>query len=335
MRHIMLSHTYDIDATKRASHILSFVLGIIFLTSGVGKLFSFNAFAETVEGVLRLSPASARSLAAGLVSFEIIGSAALLARFKLRLVATMFCLLLSAFISILLVASYSGREIECNCFGIFRLSLPNKGEALIDFVLLNLFAFLAVLYSPPRSLVKKGNKKLLWVSGVLILAYLEFSIVKSLEGKPESAPLRIEPIVSFAEKQNVSFERANDRNRLLLLLNFSDFNCPPCYDDFVMFCDLLNDHPSLQNEWRAMAIFQPDDFANPADPIRLTSWARSIGLAFPLSIAPDSLFLQARVPKSAAVIVASSGRIVFFETFPMGDGEHRRALSLLSDEHTW
>ena len=187
----------------------------------------------------------------------------------------------------------------------------------------------------PRSIMspKKISKSLALILGIVFLAagvtaYLELPVKSHGHG---SGNTRLGPILSFADKQNLSFTMASGENRLLLLLNFADFDCPPCYDDFMMFCDLLSEHRAALDEWRVMAIFKPDNVADPADPIRLAMWAKSNGLAFPLAIAPDSLLAEAGVVKSSAVVVDGDGQVVFFERFPMGGEEHRRALGLLGE----
>lgn len=176
--------SYGGDWLKRLSDILGLLMGIIFLVAGIGKLLSLKAFAATVGNITHMSAHSSAYLAILILSCEIVGSVALLARFRLRLVS-------------------------------------------------------------------------------------------------------------------------------------------------VLFCDLINEYPTLTSGGRICAVFRKDNIADPANPARIASWAKSTNIRFPVLIAPESLFSQINFEKSTAVVTNTSRDVLFLQKFPMGNSEHSRALQLL------
>ncbi|MBI3578323.1 MAG: DoxX family protein [Ignavibacteriales bacterium] len=301
----------------------------MFLVVGAAKIPALHQFTETITSITHLSFRTAEIIAVFIILIELLGGIALLFRFKVALVSSSFCIVISIFLWVLLSAILRDKEIQCNCFGILNVAFSNRTEFILDMLLFNLFALLALLsMKQPRTY--STNRRTYMIVSAAVVAYLQYSLVafanKHIE--PRGAP-DVSFTVEYAENHNQSFASHKFGNRLLFLLSFSDFNCPPCFDDFQSFCDKLKMLFPKGHANGVLAIFKSDDMIKPDDPARLNHWAKANDFSFPLVIAPDSIFSKIPFKKSCIMVVDSFGNSVFSEIFPMGSEKHQTILHLL------
>jgi len=135
------------------------------------------------------------------------------------------------------------------------------------------------------------------------------------------------PPVAFLKSEHKGF--ASDRTRLVLLLSFSDFNCPPCFDDFIMLSDFMQMDSSTGGRSRVVALFRSKDLPKALRSGRLQQWAEVNRIAYPVLIAPDSIYEQIGFTKSSAVAISPSGAVILYEPFPLGRHNRERLLTLL------
>jgi uncharacterized membrane protein YphA (DoxX/SURF4 family) len=311
---------------------LSYVLGAIFLIAGISKLFILDAFAVTVATTMLIPLAYALILAIGVIAAEVLGAIALFARFKIRLVAMMFCVLVALFVWVLSSAVIQGREITCNCFGNIGIGLTNTQELLLDIVLFNAFAFLAY-YSPGKGRVPgkgQGRRGLSWkmiIAAVLVL--LEVSLMMPvLNGGKTSTHLRAEAAVGFAERVHPQFALRHPGNRAILLMKYADLGCALCFDDFLAFADSAGSQLG-KNSHRVLVVFDEDQFIRNDSSNHLRRWISANGITLPVVVAPDSILSNAGVVKSMVIIIDRKNDVVFTERFPMGTVKRLIALQLL------
>lgn len=320
----------EINTTKtNIVRWLSVALGLVFLTAGIAKLLAFHQFAETIADIIRFSFGTAKAIAFIVILIETLGGIALLFRFRVATVSLLFCFLISIFIWVLFSAILQGKEIQCNCFGILSVAFSNRTEFILDLFLFNLFVVL-VLLSMKQPRVDSTNQKTYLIVSILAVIYLQYSLVAfANRGAEPRRSLNISFAVAYAENHNQSFASYKSGTRLLFLLSFSDFNCPPCFDDFQAFCDKLKTFLPKERNDRILAIFKPDDMVKLHDPARLYHWAKANDFSFPLLVAPDSIFSKITFKKSCITVIDSSGNNIFSEIFPMGPEKHQTIVHLL------
>jgi len=124
-------------------------------------------------------------------------------------------------------------------------------------------------------------------------------------------------VMSHVANLDLEFSRYTPGNRVLFLLHFPDFNCPPCFDSFMMISQMVPTHFGEEQSRGVIALFKPGDIADPDDPSRLNGWAKANELGFPVLIAPDSIFQLLKFQKSSVLILSPSGRVLFSETIPI------------------
>jgi hypothetical protein len=313
--------------------ILSAALGMFFIIAGIGKIFSFGAFASTVSEITYLAQSTSTVLAVAVIAIEILGGVGLFLRYKTTLLSILFCILIALFLWVLSMAIIQGKEIECQCFGILNIGLSNRAALIVDLVLFNLFALLALISSVRKSPPTLSQK--VWLAVTLAAVfYLQYSaFAPMLKERNLERNLNLQPVLSLLKTHHSDFASNEGENRLLFLLYFPDFNCPPCFDEFMTLADILQTRfPNGQSK-RLLALFKPDAIADPADPTRLHRWAEANKLFFPTLIAHDSLFQQANFFKSAVAVISPSERILFSEVLPMGPEKLERVIKLLEGNY--
>ncbi len=312
---------------------LTTILGFLFLVAGLGKVFLFIPFAEMIADVLHVQGIVPGALAGFIVLTQLSAGAAFLGRFKTVIAGSLLFLMMCVFIWILSVAIMQGREIQCHCFGILNLRLSNRWEMILDLSLLNLLAVVVIFSARRKPDQPKGNPVLSAASIVLFL-FVEYAVLGAfLADNKNGRAVHTSAAVLNAETLSPGFANFRNGNRLLFLLEFSDFNCPPCFDDFMTLCEEVKERFPSADSSRYFLMFRRGVVADPGDPGRLNQWLRGNGLNFPARVGPDSLFERPKFEKSCVMVISPSGRSLFSEILPIGRENHELVIRLLADSY--
>lgn len=119
-------------------------LGLVFLTSGAGKLLNQKKFSEAVQEYSILPPFLSRAYGIFLPWAEMIVGIGLLAGIALYLMAVSMSVLLVGFIVAIVVNLRRGRTLECHCYGVLSANAIGWGTVLRDILLLMLAVTLAL-----------------------------------------------------------------------------------------------------------------------------------------------------------------------------------------------
>ncbi|MBU2447252.1 MAG: hypothetical protein KJ666_16990 [Bacteroidetes bacterium] len=171
------------------------------------------------------------------------------------------------------------------------------------------------------------NKSIIIITlGILKIAIVVFSLNCN---KSENST-NLNQVIKYVEQHSVTFGMTKEKNRLLLLLNFYDFNCPPCFDDFITLCDSLNTFLDFNKKKQLAILFRLDSTATSLNSQRLLIWAKANNIDFPILTANDSIFSKIDFVKSMAVVIDAEEKILFSEHFPMGIKKHNTITQLLT-----
>ncbi|MGB2957399.1 MAG: MauE/DoxX family redox-associated membrane protein [Bacteroidota bacterium] len=307
-------------------------IGGMFLLSGIGKALALNAFRETVLTLTGMPELVGSVLALAVIAIELLCGTGLVIQRGVRIASTVLALLLSLFLVILVSAVYQNTDLPCNCFGILDVSLSMPARIILDFLLLNALT-LFILVRRNRDRISRRMRPLQMLSIIvctIMLLYLETEIVLAAWSRSPGARGRaLSTVISYIEKASPPY-RSGGSNRALILLRFEDFNCPPCYDDFLLLSDSLRtalSTPALERVAGGVAAsgLTPDRLQE-----RLRQWKIAAGIAFPLLVLPDTLFSHAGIGRSTIAVLNSSGRTLFYKTLPIGPAARDEVVSLLS-----
>jgi len=304
-----------------SARVFRYVLGVLFICAGAAKIPMLNSLASTIVSVTHCSLGFSWVLALLTVTVEIAGGVALLLRYNVQAAALILCIMTAGFLWILSSAILQGMEILCNCFGILGINFSNRTELILDLFIFNSLTFIAWTSSRRtfRSPKHLRRERLYGIVTFIVVIYVEFGLVQLALERPRGIELvPLQPAIHFAEMHSRGFAASAGRPRALFLLSLNDFNCPPCFDDFVLLCDSLTSSLTVWDDERVVALVRPDNPIASGGRTRLEEWARATGIPFPLIAAPDTLFSCLDFRKSLVSVIGSSGKVILRHELPLG-----------------
>jgi len=307
---------------------ITFILGILFVVSGIGKLISFQGFIETIISITHFSSAVGFVMGACITGFEIGGGIALMLRYRIKLFVALFSILVGIFIIVLTMAVAGNKTIACHCFGIFDIGLSTYQELVFDVLLLDVMIFYGMFISSKSQVLFQS--KFLMVIVALLVLYAEYTIVQPLSKRQIAAGnINIAETVAFVNQQLPDYASVNNKVHILFLLDYNDFSCPPCFDSFLSLALSLREQRTPEGRYRAVGIMREDELMNRLAPQRLNHWKEINDITIPLVIASDTIFGKLYTGKSAVVILDSDSHIRFMNTFPLSHEQIKTALILM------
>lgn len=154
--------------------------------------------------------------------------------------------------------------------------------------------------------------KIILVSILLLSSY-------SIEPGDDSISENINTQIVHQILNNIpnSYNSSNQLN-LLLFVNFADFYCPHCIDDFLMFSNSLNE--ILYTIYiPVIVILRRNEFQSEELQIHMMNgWIRGNDINFPFYLDTWDIFKQAQIEKTSVLLIDQLGGKLIYQTFPMG-----------------
>ncbi len=308
------------------------LLGGFYCITGLAKLPIFHSFSATIVTIFPVPEHVSQVLASIVILLEVTCGLGLFFAVRTRVCAICLSGLTFLFLWILFPAVVLHRPFMCNCFGIIGIRLPTFWECVVDLVLLDLLGAISILWPrrPGAGLrISRGSS---W-GAIVVLTVMIIAEGSMLRRAAESyrqtpPPLKFDDAMGFLESRLPGMSNHSDR-MLLFLLNFQDFTCPLCFQDFVSLADSLKGLEREGSPLRAVALMQEGGAERLLQDNRLDRWIAETGVPFPLLIVPDSIFAKVRFHKSTVAIIDGRNAPLFVAEFPMGPRKRSLALRLL------
>lgn len=313
--------------------IVATLLGLFFVLEAVGKALSFDAVESSVSMMTYVSPAFARIFSVSTIVLGLGAGIALMLRFRIKLVSILLFLVAAAHIWLWSAAIVGAKAIPKSWIGLAASGLSIQAVLLTYLFILNVCALLALISSPTVRVSPRGSlkAKLLLVASTILIAYMQLSFfLPIMSDSNRNTQLDLTPALSFADKSCPGFSSTAQSNKLLFLVRFSDFNCPPCFEDFITLSDSLADRFGNEARNRIAALFDVSDLPANYDSLWLSRWVESSGITFCAKLAPDALFTESGLTKSISAVVGAGGTVLFFGELPLGTEAHSDVLKLLA-----
>lgn len=316
---------------QRVARITAVFLGVFFIITGVAKVFMLNSFAVTIFTIISASSFGSNLIACFIISAEIVGGALLLLRFKLRLVAVLICVMLSVYIWLLYSSIMQGREIECNCFGILNISLPNFLELVLDFFIFDMTAVVAFVMTTNARNGRGGGFGISTVLIVLTIFFVQFRILSSAHETLQASSAYSSQMKSIFDLVRGgggnSLARASG-NCMVLLVDLYDFNCSICFDDFTALSDSIANHYGEMRD-RVIGVFRSNEVMSSWSSSNIEKWARANHIFYPITVADEEMFTKAMIPKSTVVVFSPTGHPLLRCAIPTGVDNRKKLLRLI------
>ncbi len=301
-------------------------LGIVFLVTGISKIPIFQAFVYSITELTLLTGWIVYPIGVFAIALEITIGLGLLLNRQVRALSGILSLLMASFLVLLSAALFRFEHYICTCFGVLGLALPVHQQILVDLALLNLSVFL-FLNSPKHSSLQTGNRfravmkttfavSLLW-SGVIIL----------------------QPSIIFGEKPDYGIDEkilldklsVSTQPRLVMMVDFGDFYCPDCLDDFVGISASVSEHPPETGANVSIVVRRIPFMEESEQRDFVDDWRQSNGVHLPMIIDTGELFDRSKIRKSAVLLFDRYGNLLAYETLPMGSRRRNEVVQQFLD----
>jgi len=144
--------------------------------------------------------------------------------------------------------------------------------------------------------------------------WLSWSVCQQTQDFPDLGLL-----LTYADTHSKEFATHQKYNRLMLFVQFSDLDCPLCFDDFLLLVDSIGTLLKGNEQGYVIGLFSDASLNVFKTADRLLQWARTIGISFPVIVVPDTLLAPPSTKGSFAAAIDPSGKVLFFHMLPMGN----------------
>ena len=304
-------------------HVLRVLIGCLLLVAAASKLPAFPPFAGVIRSLTDIGGAAAAAVAAIVIGAETTVGVFLLIPRRTRAASVAAFALFLCFAMVLTAAVMRGIDLPCMCFGFLAPRLPLRAEAVID-ILLCLGALECAREAAHGPLTASRIRAGLPIACGLAWA----SLLIAWPGTGNAARAGVPAAGDFFAGAS---PLRGDYPAVTLIADFNDFACQLCLDDFLAFCDSLNQFAARRVP-HIRLVARRDFSRTYAEQARmLEGWASGNGYRFPVAVDTDSLFERTSAQKTSAIVWGSDGRLVDFARFPLGPSRRNDLLRALTE----
>lgn len=300
------------------------IVGVYFLAVVISKavvLTEYVSFIEAVLDALRVGHTASFVLALLLIGTEaLVGILYLLLRrtFLIDVVA-LFAAAFDVLFSMLLSIELYEYDMS---LGVLSQIVPWQIVLILKLLIINGVFFIAFV-----SMGEMSGKTIL--ISMLVLAYCTYWLGK------ESAQFRLE--YDATKKMLPAFVQhyfpAAVRRYVLVLLHPEDFSCTPCNDSIAETLQAMQATLSKEEQSAIVVLLKKDSVFSM--PWKLERWKAVNGIALPINIVSDSLFIRLKSSKSAIRIYNRSRYEIYRNEFPLSESNINKILRKVQEYTAW
>jgi len=237
---------------------------------------------------------------------EILIGIFLMINFKINTSFVLASFLLIVYVGVLLFGIYKYGDFKCPCFGLFKVSLSAKYQIVFDVFLLSLLSF-------RKTGINKTQLILASIFGILLLYFFGQSL-KSASHRINLHELFFELSENYPDK----FKSNNSGRFLILFINFHDFSCHICLEDFLNFSRFVN--LNKRQNLQIICFFRRDHREVKTQEKVMRRWMELNELDFPIVIDSSLIFEKNGITKTSALFIDELlGIYDDIGEFPLGD----------------
>ncbi len=133
----------------------------------------------------------------------------------------------------------------------------------------------------------------------------------------------VKNVLLYIEKNDSLFSVSECKYKIVFMLDLIDFDCMPCFDDFINLCGEINSVFSKNEQSHIVALVRQSTSKVLSDYQRLLYWKEVNNINYNVMIASDSIFNYAGMNGSGLIIFNRKGEVVLLDHFPI-DSENRK-----------
>jgi hypothetical protein len=295
--------------------VVSWIIGGVLSAASFAKALDIGPFVLTIQRLTDTSPGVSGVMAWCVVITEAgLGVMLLSGRWRdgLLSAATALFFFFALLLGVLLV---KGVRVPCNCFGPLGLKLSLRSQIALDLALAVLGG-IASWRANSRLGAGSFRHRLLRASGIAVGFFICTAMVAALSERwsPEVRG-------QFAQLTEcvVPVEGVEERPWIFLLVDFSDFGCILCLDDFLAMADSV-DRLTREGKIHTQLICRRrSDRALDVQQRMLRVWMEGNTFGFDARVDEDSLFERTLCRRTTLVLLDEKRNVLFEGVFPLGE----------------
>jgi hypothetical protein len=139
----------------------------------------------------------------------------------------------------------------------------------------------------------------------------------------------LQEVYDYANR-HFSDDDASAGKIMVLTINFGDFYCQKCLADFLDFIDLL-DETAPHERIPVLLLVRQNDFQELRAQRRIIDrWADANNIRHPTMLDDHGILDRAGLTKTGILIYDNGGKILHYDTFPMGNEKHKIILTIIN-----
>jgi uncharacterized membrane protein YphA (DoxX/SURF4 family) len=295
-------------------------LGAVFLITGISKIPIFESFAYSITELTPLAGWIIYPIAVLAIALEIVIGLGLIFKKYVRLLSGVLTLLIFSFIIMLSAALFRFEHYICTCFGVLSLELPVHQQIIVDLILINLS--LLVFFNPVPAASADMRKNAFRTMSIIIPACIVWGAIVLVQpgfifGEKPDHTLNEGVLFGFAASTGDEYSP-----RLVVMVDFGDFYCPTCLDDFLNIAGTVSEEGESVGRFVSVLVRRIPFMEEQEQREYIDTWQYNFDVTIPMPIDTAGYFDRSLVEKSAVLLFDRSGNLLEYETLPLGP--HRR-----------
>jgi hypothetical protein len=308
---------------------IRFFLGIVFLITGISKIPIFESFAYSITELTPLTGWIIYPIAVIAIALEIVIGLGLILKKQVRLLSGILTLLIFSFIIMLSAALFRFEHYICTCFGVLGLELPVHQQIIVDLILLNLS--LLVFFNPIPAASAVMRKNAFRTLRIIIPACIVWGVIVLVQpgfifGEKPDHTLNEGVLYRFAASTGDEYSP-----RLVVMVDFGDFYCPTCLDDFLNIAGTASEKGESVGRLVSVLVRRIQFMDEQEQREYIDTWKYNFDVTIPMPIDTAGYFDRSLVEKSAVLLFDRSGNLLEYETLPLGSRRRNEILEKFFD----
>jgi hypothetical protein len=312
----------------RGEKVVRWVLGGVLCGASVSKGGATTDFVSSIGRLTGAAPEASLVIAWTIILLEgLLGIALFSGRFRgPSLLAA--SILFAGFAALLMTAWLRRETTPCGCLGPLGPKFSLRAQILFDLTLVMMGVF-GWWRNNIQGEPDGGSRRSARVFVILGFIVLFSALVIAL---PEPRPMPVRSETSLLPDVLGREGEPTHAPAVFFLVDFSDFGCVLCLDDFLALADSV-DHLTKRGKVHTEMIvrWHPERSVEAQQRV-LRGWMKGNRYGFPARIDQDSLYERTLCKRTSVVVLDARRDVLFSGTFPIGEVRRNEVMDALHRE---
>jgi len=292
---------------------LTTFIGVFFVLTGFSKFFEFNEFSNSIGLTISFFSNTSYIVAIIVILGELILGYLFLRRKHLDIVSILLSILSLIFIVYLILQIINDSNASCICYGILGLEVTAITQIIIDIFILNSCVVVYVINSSKKHTHAKSNMTA-WIVSIVFFVFMQYSIINFVFNISSD---QMKVIDLQIENVKIKSFTGSNNTKVIFYVDFDDFSCALCYDDFTILSDYLNE-TKIENLDVLYLFSREKNHLFSSNSKRLEVWAKVNNIGYQILYVDSLLQMQLKSTKSSVYLFSKTNSLQYKGAFPIG-----------------